>query len=262
MDWAFKAVLTAVTIALLLKVARLFGSRIAGLLAGLPTITGPALLWLALEHGAEFAQRAAVGSVAACVPCAMFALAYQLGAVRRGVVASTALALAVSTAVLPAIAGLDEAPLGALCASVMTIGLALAAMPRSAATLPYVKVRGEPWLTSLSAGAVSAAVALAAPQAGPFWAGVLASPPLVVAAVAITQHLGGGGGAATPFLRGYVGGLLGRVTFGLLLALLLNVLPLPLAAGLAAAAGCALPYLVSRLRALLPVQPRPQVDRS
>ncbi|MFN9807018.1 MAG: hypothetical protein ACK56N_11390, partial [Betaproteobacteria bacterium] len=53
------------------------------------------------------------------------------------------------------------------------------------------------------------------------------------------------------FLRGYVGGLLGRVAFCVLLALLIDRLPLPLAAGLAIAGGCAFPFVVSALRGLL-----------
>lgn len=53
MDWSNKAMLTAATVAALLALARLFGHRLAGILAGLPTVTGPALLWLALDHGAD-----------------------------------------------------------------------------------------------------------------------------------------------------------------------------------------------------------------
>jgi hypothetical protein len=251
MDWAYKAMLTATTVALLLTVARLLGARIAGLLAGLPTITGPALVWLALDHGADYAKLAAIGSVAACVPCAAFALAYQRSAARVGALASLLLATATSAAVLPAISGLEGSLPGALSAGVFVVLLALAAMPVQRDGVPCVRVRGEPWLTAGVAGLVSAVVALTAPQSGPFWAGVLASPPLVVAAVAMTQHLGGGAAAATPFLRGYVGGLLGRVAFCVLLALLIDRLPLPLAAGLAIAGGCAFPFVVSALRGLL-----------
>ncbi|MFN9185151.1 MAG: DUF3147 family protein, partial [Betaproteobacteria bacterium] len=74
MDWAYKAVLTATTVALLLAVAQLFGRRLAGILAGLPTVTGPALVWLALDHGTDFAVEAALGSVAASALCGLFAV--------------------------------------------------------------------------------------------------------------------------------------------------------------------------------------------
>ena len=44
MDLGYRAMLTTPTVALLLTVRQLFGRRVAGLLAGLPTLTGPALL--------------------------------------------------------------------------------------------------------------------------------------------------------------------------------------------------------------------------
>lgn len=58
----------------------------AGLLAGLPTVTGPALLWLSLDHGAAYAVNAAIGSVAACAVCALFALAYERASRHAGIV--------------------------------------------------------------------------------------------------------------------------------------------------------------------------------
>lgn len=54
MDWGHKAVLTAAMVALLLIGGRAFGRRFAGALAGLPTVTGPALIWLAMEFGADY----------------------------------------------------------------------------------------------------------------------------------------------------------------------------------------------------------------
>jgi hypothetical protein len=87
---------------------------------------------------------------------------------------------------------------------------------------------------------VSGAVALAAPEVGPFWAGVLASPPLIAGVIAIRQHTVDGAPAAAAFLRGYVAGLVGRIGFGGAFATLPLLLPVPLAALLAFGAGCLL----------------------
>lgn len=76
MDWAYKAMLTALAVAAVLMVATLFSRRLSGLLAGLPVITAPALLWLAHERGAEFAALSATGSVAASAAAALFAVTY------------------------------------------------------------------------------------------------------------------------------------------------------------------------------------------
>jgi hypothetical protein len=256
MDWAYKAMLTAALVALLLTVSQLFGRRLAGVLAGLPTVTGPALVWLALEHGRHDAVQAAIGSVVGCALCALFALAYERVSRHRGVGAALLAAAVASLLPTPAVELLDgQLLLSVLVAAALVLASA-AAMPARPAPRVAVIARGEPWLTAGVAGAVSGAVALAVPQLGPFWAGVLASPPLIAAAVAMRQHAIGGADAAAPFLRGYVSGLLGRIAFIAVFALLLQWLPLPAAAVLAFGFGCGLTWTTersARLRALTAV---------
>ena len=101
MDWGYKAMLTATTVALLLTVAQLFGRRLAGVLAGMPTVTGPALLWLALEHGSSYAFEAGLGSVVGCALCALFAYAYVQASRASGPWLAAALATAASMLLLP-----------------------------------------------------------------------------------------------------------------------------------------------------------------
>lgn len=60
---------------------------------------------------------------------------------------------------------------------------------------------------------MSGTTALAAPEVGPFWAGVPASTPLIAAAVALALHVTApprGDGGVARFLRGYAAGLIGR----------------------------------------------------
>jgi len=242
MDWGYKAMLTATTVALLLTVAQLFGRRIAGVLAGLPTVTGPALLWLALDNGAPYAVEAAIGSVVGCALCALFAFAYERVSRRAGALAAGALATAASVVATPLAGRLDIGLPAALAVALGVVLLLYVLMPagevRARSHRPGV--RGEPFVTASVAGVVSGAVALAAPEVGPFWAGVLASPPLIAGLIAMQQHATEGPDAAAAFLRGYVGGLVGRIGFGGAFATLPLVLPVPLAALLAFAAGCAL----------------------
>ena len=61
-------------------VGRRFGVRVGGVVAGLPVIAGTVLLVLALEHGAPFASRAAVGVMLGLVGVAAFVLAYVAAA--------------------------------------------------------------------------------------------------------------------------------------------------------------------------------------
>lgn len=250
MDWGYKAMLTATTVALLLTVAPLLGRRAAGVLAGLPTVTGPALLWLALDHGTAYAAVAAVGSVAGCALCAVFAFAYERGSRRGGVVLALAVATTASVVATPVASALEPSLPLTVAAALVVVALLFLVMPDGkVARGPQRRgLRGEPFVTAGVAGLVSGAVALCAPELGPFWAGVLASPPLIAAVIAAQQHATDGAPAAAAFLRGYVGGLIGRIGFGLAFATLPLVMPLSLAALLAFVACCLL--TAASLRAL------------
>lgn len=239
MDWGYKAVLTATTVALLLLAAQSFGRRLAGALAGLPTVTGPALIWLALEFGASYAVEAAIGSVAACAACAIFAFAYERASRRGGVMAALTLATVASVLAVPPLHWMASGLAVVLLVSAVSAYLVYVAMPdgRDRAG-PVRRLRGELWFTAIVSGFVSGAVALAAPSLSAFWAGVLASPPLIAAAVAVHQHAFVGHASVQRFLRGYVAGLLGRAVFAAAFALLIVRLGAATASLVAIAAGC------------------------
>jgi hypothetical protein len=256
MDWAYKAALTATTVALLLAVAQLFGRRIAGILAGLPTVTGPALIWLALDMGTPFAVQAALGSVAASAMCGLFAVGYARASRQHGPIAALAAALVASVLPVPllsawadagAVPGLLLAGVVAVC--VLCVAWIPAAPPRrDAAAAPSRRRLLELLITALVSGAVSGVTAYAAPQVGAFWSGVLSSPPLIAAAVAMHLHLSdeGADGAVARFLRGYAAGLIGRCSFAAAFGVLLLAGSVGTAALVATAAGCAVTLAVAR----------------
>jgi hypothetical protein len=78
---------------------------------------------------------------------------------------------------------------------------------------------------------------------------VLASPPLIAAAVAVHLQLSGPApdGAVARFLRGYAAGLIGRCSFAALFALLLLAAGVGTATLIATAVGCAVTLAVSRV---------------
>ena len=59
MEWLWKALLTAGSVVLVMAIAGRGGRRTAGMVAALPTVTAPALAWLAHDRGAAFAADAA-----------------------------------------------------------------------------------------------------------------------------------------------------------------------------------------------------------
>lgn len=256
MDWAYKAALTAATVALLLAVAQLFGRRLAGILAGLPTVTGPALVWLALDLGTEFAVEAALGSVAASAMCGLFAVGYERASRRHGPLRAVVVATVASTLPVPLLltwSATGAAPALLLVAVVLICVLCVVWIPSPSAgcdvaAAPSRRRHIELWVTAAVSGVVSGFTAAAAPEVGPFWAGVLASPPLIAAAVAMHLQLSGAAaeGAVARFLRGYAAGLIGRCSFAAFFALLLLAAGIGTAALLATLIGCSVTLAVAR----------------
>jgi hypothetical protein len=221
MDWGYKAVLTAAVVATVMMAARLFGRQAAGLLAGLPVITTPALLWLAEEQGAAFAAASAVGSLAACVAAAAFAAAFERVARRRGAGAALAAGVVALAAAAFATQSLAGRPLAALLAAALACALAYRAVVVRPAHGTWVRpLRGEPWLSAVLAGTVSALVSLLALRVGAFWSGMLSTLPIISACALVHLRLAGGAGDVTRFVAGYLPGLFAKALFLFVFALL------------------------------------------
>ena len=221
-DMAQKAALTAVVVAMVMLAARLFGRQTAGLLTGLPIITTPALVWVAVEQGSFAATRVAVGSVAACSVAAVFCLCYDRMARTAGPAAClAAAALAGGLACMAARECLPGLVVACAVAAVIC-GSVLRCLPAAAdKALPRSDVRRSNLIVTMLVAAMSSALATPG-QVDPFSVGLLAGLPIVAATVAVAEHASTGRLAVTRFLRGYVAGLIGRAAFGALFALLLG----------------------------------------
>lgn len=222
MDWLYKALLTATTVALLLTVAQLWGRRLAGVLTGLPTITAPALLWLAHAQGSERAFQAGRGALASGAVCAVFALAYAVASRRVGPARS--LLASVSAGLLPAAVFWQWRPaLPAVFVAVMLVCAACAVCAARVAHHPVRPVDGLPRralghapgvaLQAAVSGTISGVVSAWGNEMGAYAAGALSSLPIVAAAIAVWLHAFGGRGSIAPFLHGYLAGLQGRTIF-------------------------------------------------
>jgi len=241
MDWGYKAMLTMVSVALVLLVAEGFGRRLAGLIAGLPIITAPALLWVASEHGAAFAASSAVGSITACGLMAVFAFSYERISRRRGPAASLAVSLGAAAVVAVPTATFVDNPLKAILFALLCGVLALSLLPvsRPSALPKPRRARAGIVYTAAAAGLVSLGAATVASAFGPFWAGVVAALPIISAAALANQHLTATHGDIQRFLRGYVAGLSGKALFALIFAALVVQLSPPIALVIAMCFGLA-----------------------
>ncbi len=214
MDWWFKAILTSLSLVIVLTISRKFGQRIGGVVAGLPLITAQTLMWVALEHGTGFATQTAAGIVAGTGIVAIFILVYVwlsdhfrvlLTAPCSLVIASPSLIPALSfhaSPVLALVCALGCCVLGLWCLRSRTTQKAVAHVSRRAVVLSIVAV-----------GLISATVSTQAHVFGSFCSGLLATLPIGGVTVIINFHLLNKRAAMRGLVQGYLAGLVGQASF-------------------------------------------------
>jgi hypothetical protein len=221
-------------------VARRFGARIGGVVAGLPVIAGPILLVLALQNGTAFASRAAVGVLLGMVGLAAFVVAY-VGIARwvtwPGAVAGGYVAFGV------AVVAMRQVSVGSLAGFLIACGallLTLWLLPRppdsDRSPLPHA-----PWDLPLRAACTTLAVVAVtaiATTLGPHLSGLITSFPIITAVLSAFTHAHRGRVEVVRLLRGFTVGFFAYAAFCFVVALVVN--PLGIAACFAIASVVAL----------------------
>jgi hypothetical protein len=218
-----KLLLAPLLILLATLTGRRWGPAVGGWLAGLPLTSGPVSFILALEHGPEFAARAALGTLFGLVSLAAFCLAYGWAArwaAWGGCLAAALAAFATSTLALRDM----TLPLGLafalVCAVLAAVGGAMAGRA-PAAPAPRLLAADLAVRMTLAALLVLVLTGLAE-GLGPALAGSLSPIPVFGALLAVFAHRDQGAPAATQLLRGMVLGSFGFATFMLIVSGLLD----------------------------------------
>jgi hypothetical protein len=189
-------------------VARRFGPRVGGLIAGLPVGAGPILLAYALAHGRAFAAGAAAGTLLGLVSLIAFVVVYARLAGRLSWGASMLagwLAFALATVAFSAVSVPAGAALGLAGAGLL---LGLASLPR-----PRLQARAHAtppaWDLPLRAGCALALVLTLTAVAGwlgPQLSGLLAPFPIIATVLATFTHAQRGTDELLRLLRGLLSG--------------------------------------------------------
>jgi hypothetical protein len=216
-------------------VARRFGTRVGGVIGGLPVVAGPILLVYALAHGRAFTAGAAGGTLLGLVSLIAFVVVYgRLSARLSWQVSMLAgwLAFAVATVFFTAI----SPPLGvSLALAALALGAGLAALPRpSRAALEHAPPPA--WdlpLRAACAAALVLALTAIAGWLGPQLSGLLAPFPVITTVLATFTHAQRGHDELLRMLRGIVGGFGAFALFCFALALALAHLDTPASFALA-----------------------------
>jgi hypothetical protein len=218
-------------------VARRFGPRVGGLIAGLPVVAGPILLAYALGHGRAFAATAAAGTLLGLVSLIAFVVVYGRLSARLFWGASMLagwLAFAVATVVFSAL----SPPLGAaLGLAAVALPVGLAALPRPGAD-PRVHATPPIWdlpVRATCALALVLGLTAVAGWLGPQLSGLLAPFPIVATVLATFTHAQRGTDELLRLLRGLVSGFGAFALFCFTLAVSLHRLDTAAAFALATA---------------------------
>jgi hypothetical protein len=218
-------------------IARRYGPRVGGLIAGLPVVAGPILLVYALEHGRAFAASAAAGTLLGLASLIAFVVVYARLAPRLFWGASLLvgwLAFAAATAVFSAL----SLPVGvSLGVAALALALGLAWLPRAGAERP-VHTKPPVWdLPVRAACACALVLSLTAVSGwlGPQLSGLLAPFPIIATVLATFTHAQRGSDELLRLLRGLMSGFGAFALFCFTLAVSLHRLDTAAAFGLACA---------------------------
>jgi hypothetical protein len=217
-----KLVLTPLLIASTSVLGRRWGPALSGWLVALPLTSGPIVLFIALEAGADVARQAAGGSLLGAVAQVAFAAAYVGASRRLGWMPSLAVATVVFFVVgfgVPAL--LPVATYLVLVVAVAAFLTFAGQRPTSTGDLPAPPTWDIPARVVVATMLVVGISALA-PVIGGRASGVLATFPVYAAVLTTFAHINRGPVEATGVLRGLATGLLGFGGFFLTLGWLLE----------------------------------------
>jgi hypothetical protein len=211
------ALIGAVTLA-----GRRWGATVAGWLSAFPIVSGPILYFIALDQGAAFVARAAVGTLSAVLAILVFAIGYAWAATRFGWAICLAVAFTVYFAAVAALS-LAPPPVWIAAPSVYAaLWIAPRLFPRLDPAAPMNSTRGNDIHLRMIAGAILVFLVTRFSAAlGPQLSGLFAMFPVMASVLVAFSHRHSGARFAVDLLRGMVLGFYAFATFCLVLALTL-----------------------------------------
>ncbi len=229
--------------------ARRWGHAVSGYLGGFPMIGGPITLYLAIDHGPDFAARSALVTMAAIAGQAAHMLAFSFVGRARGALVALLAGWAAFAAISAGVGTVALTPAWALALAVAGL-VAMARFlphPRSAATLPAIPPV-ELWLRLGAALALAAAILFGAATLGPTVSGILLSLPITGSIMPPFTLALYGPDALARLQRGFITGLTGFTAFFLVVSTSIVPLGIVAAFSLATAAAIAAVAAFSSLR--------------
>ena len=225
----FKLLCTPVLIGLAVLATRRWGPFVGGCIAGLPSISGPVSLFIALERGAPFAAAVAYNALLGVGAVGLFTLTYAWMAQRRPWYVALALAQGVFFAVGFVVGLLPHSMVLAVLVGLGGPPVTLWCMPRVPADMPVAPRPHTRWLVPVQmllgavlVGGITETAALLGAQ----WSGVMAFYPVMISILAPFCHATLGPHAARQLLAGLMTGFVGGTSFTVVVFFGVEALPL------------------------------------
>ncbi len=218
----FKLIGTPLLLACATLAARRWGQMIGGLIIGLPLVSGPISVFLAIENGAAFAVQTTFGSFVGTAALAVFALVYSF-ACRFGIGYAVVFGLISYSVSAWGFAQLDWGIYSLCILTIATLGGALLLAP----TPPSAAVRSQPPKYDLlmrmgMMATLNIAITLAAPFIGSTLTGIAATFPYMALTMSIFGQLQGSFADAQRVMKGLITGLFSGCAFYLTVNLVLT----------------------------------------
>lgn len=211
---ALKLILTPLLIAAATLAARRWGFMVGGWLAGLPLVSGPISIFLALEQGPPFAAQAAHGTFLGVIAVAAFCVVYARCA--KNLTWPTSLTLALGVYLLTTY-GLSLVS-SSLVISTLFVALFVGTAIRAIGVPVSNPFRvAAPWwdlpVRMVTATVLVMLITGGAQYLGSTWSGLLSPFPVFACVMAVFSQKQGGVMAVQRLLRGIMVGCLGAAAF-------------------------------------------------
>lgn len=234
------------------KISRKWGNEIGGMIASLPWIAGPILIFITLEQGISFAKDTVKGVMLGMISWLVFCFIYMKAGERFSPVVSLILSY------------LGYMVTGYLLTFPFTylnihswFGIVMVLVAVAVIQFPSVNtqklnhtsrtLKYDIVLRIVTASGFVALITYFASRLGPTWSGILTPFPIMTAVLAFFTHLSQGIDNAKLILRGMLAGIIGFNLFLYLQHFFLGLFTLPVAIILGLIVNLIVTYMMSKL---------------
>jgi uncharacterized membrane protein (GlpM family) len=206
------AVIYAVT-----KISKKWGNEIGGMIASLPWVAGPILIFITLEQGISFAKNTIEGVMMGMNAWLAFCFTYMFVGKKLGAIATLLLSY-LSYLLVGYLLSLPEGLISVHFWFVITMGIVILAVLRfpelnPLLTTSFKTLKYDIALRMIAITGFVLLITYFAQTLGPVWSGILTPFPIMTAVLAFFTHITQGIEGTKLILRGMLAGIVGFTIF-------------------------------------------------